>query len=64
MTNNTMKVRFLDTVDVPGHPRFEKDNVYILTDSLAQELLGRNVVEVFSASVERREEVTKGKKKK
>lgn len=39
-----MTVRFLQTVDVPGYPRFEEGSEHVLDSQLTQELLGRNLV--------------------
>lgn len=41
-----MTVRFLQTIDIAGFPRFEEGTVHELDSHLTQELLGRNVVEI------------------
>lgn len=47
-----MIVRFLQTVDVSGKPRFHKNEIIHLDDSLAEELLARGVVELAPEAVQ------------
>lgn len=54
-----MIVKFLQTSDVTGYPRFEEGQVVDLPDSLAEELQARGTVEFSSKSVERREDALK-----